>query len=103
MTTTNEIEVGGAGIVTARFFTIVAGVKTPADPDDVFFDVMAPDATIDTYEFGVDTEVVKDAVGVYHIIVPVDADGWWRVRSRGTGDLVGAKTVSFCVGASVWP
>jgi hypothetical protein len=101
---TSDIEVGGAGIATARFFAIVAGVKTLADPDDVFFDIMDPDGNVVTFHYGVDAEVVKDAVGIYHILVPVDEDGWWRVRARATGtDIVGAKSISFCVGATAWP
>lgn len=100
----DDIEVGGAALITARFYSYPLGVKTLTDPSDVFLDWIEPDGTTTgSWQFGVDVEVIKDAVGVYHAVLPATSDGIWRARFRGTGAVVAAQSVTFCVLASAWP
>ena len=48
---------------------------------------------ITTYVYGVGAEVVKDAVGTYHIDVSITEEGMWWFRwiATGTGQAAGER------------
>jgi hypothetical protein len=65
--------------------------RVETDPTDVFFKVRAPDGTETTYEFGVDANVTKTAVGLYRAFFDVasgDDPGNYWARWVGEGALV---------------
>src|SRR4051812_34729221 len=68
-------------------FTDDAGVAT--DPDTVIFTVERysppPPSAIQTYTYGTDAEVIKDATGTYHLEYLVAAQGTYLWRAAGTG------------------
>ena len=69
---------------TATFVALNA--STPGDPTVVSFAVQDPNRAMVTKTFGVDAEVIKDAVGVYHLdFVPANIDGMWYVQARAQG------------------
>jgi hypothetical protein len=82
----------GDGFVLRATFTVL-GVNT--DPTTVVFSLKKPDGTITDYTYGVDAEVVKDAVGLYHMVVTVSEDGNWWYRVVGTGACVAALENTF--------
>jgi len=63
------------------------------DPTAVLFRFKDPAGTTTTYTYGVDVELVKDAVGQYHVDVDADAEGVWlyRFESTGTGQAAGEE------------
>ena len=75
-----------------------AGLRT--DPTTVVFKFKGPAGTITTWTFGVDGQLVKDAVGVYRGDIDVTAGGTWSFRWEGTGAAQGAAQDSFTVTAA---
>jgi hypothetical protein len=67
----------------------IAGFGLPSgvgfDPTTVFADVQQPGETAPKTRAG--AEVVKDAVGAYHTIILVAADGLYYCRGRGQNSL----------------
>lgn len=57
----------------------------PIDPGVVTFKIKDPAEDETTFVFGVDSELVKDSVGNYHVDVPVNLDGYWRYKFQSTG------------------
>jgi len=57
----------------------------PIDPSAVTFKAKAPDATVTTYTYPADTQIVKDAVGRYHVVHVPTAAGAWHFEFAGTG------------------
>jgi len=60
-----------------------AGV--PIDPTAVNLSVKSPNGTITTYVYGVDSEVVKDSAGVYHMDIDLNKRGRWYYLWWSTG------------------
>ena len=52
----------------------------PIDPDVVRVKVMTPAGTVTTYTYGNGPDVVRDALGQYHLDVPLDKSGRWHWR-----------------------
>ena len=75
-------------------FTNIAGAYV--DPAAVLFRFKNPGGTTTTYTYGVDAELVKDAVGQYHVDVDANAEGVWfyRFESTGTGQAAGEEAFS---------
>lgn len=75
----------------ARVSGTIAGTAN-LDPTAVFAQVRNPAGSVTTYEYGVDAEVNKSAVGVYYIDVNLNIAGTWYYRfySTGTGQAVAA-------------
>jgi len=67
----------------------------PVDPDALTVKVRNPANEVTTYVYGVDAEVVRDSIGVYHVDVSVDRSGTWRHRWEGTGSNQAAGESSF--------
>lgn len=61
------------------------------DPAAVFVQVNDPSGNTDSYQYGVDVELVKSATGIYYVDVDCDEEGWWdyRVYSTGAGQAAG--------------
>lgn len=60
---------------------------TAVDPTGVFAKYRDPSGNVDTLEYGVDAELVKDSTGNYHVDIPADEAGWfiYYFYSTGTG------------------
>ena len=74
-------------------FTDIDSVNV--DPSTVTFQIRDPAGTVVSYTYGTDAEVVKDAVGVYHVVYDLDTPGEWvyRFSSTGTGKAAATKHV----------
>jgi hypothetical protein len=57
----------------------------PLDPDTVILKVQDPDEIETSYTYGVDAEVIKDSVGVYHLDVLANKSGTWFYRYESPG------------------
>lgn len=73
----------------------VDGVAT--DPTTITVQIKKPDGTVLTYVYGVDAEVVRDGVGLYHVDINLDQVGTWYYRFAGTGACVAAAETEFYV------
>lgn len=60
------------------------------DPDDVTFKVKTPAGDVETFVYGTDEEVVKDATGEYHMDYLLETSGDYPVRVEGSGDKAAA-------------
>lgn len=85
----NIIDPGNKRKLTAAFTD--ADLGGVLDPDAVFLTVMQPGETSDeatVYEYGVDSEIVKDDVGQYHadITFPTSGNAYYRWWSTGVGE-----------------
>ncbi len=80
-----EIHNLGQKIRVSATFTDAGGEA--ADPTAVFVVVKAPDADAVSYQYGVDSEVVKDDTGDYHIDQALSSSGVWAVRWYSTGTV----------------
>ena len=67
------------------------------DPDAVFFRTKAPDTTVTSKQFGVDSEVVKLAVGKYQANIDALAAGSWHYRWFATGNGQASQSTGFTV------
>lgn len=61
------------------------------DPTAVYVTYTDPGGTETVLQYGVDVEVIRDAVGQYHVDIAVDEVGRWPYRwySTGTGQAAG--------------
>jgi hypothetical protein len=73
MATTYQI--GDLVVVKGRF----------TDPDEVYCKVKNPAGNITTYEYGVDSELVKDSDGVYSLNIDAITKGTWHYRFYSAG------------------
>lgn len=55
------------------------------DPTDVYGWFRAPGGNVTTYHYGVDSQMVRSAQGVYHMDVNVDAKGTYYYGFYSTG------------------
>lgn len=69
----------------AAAFTTVSGAM-PTDPTDVKLYVKPPTGGIQTYTYLL-SQVVKDATGMYHYDLLVNAQGVWSYKWQGTGTV----------------
>ena len=83
--------VGGTVRISAEFYN-AAGVLT--DPTTVTFYAKGPSFTNEeSFVFGVDAEVVKDATGQYHADFTFTGAGAHWFRTKGTGTVATAEEV----------
>jgi hypothetical protein len=74
----------------------VSGVS--ADPSVVFFRVMKPDKTVESYQYPeVGTIIARDDTGDYHADVSTDQEGDWWYRFEGTGAVEAAGENHFSI------
>lgn len=75
-------DVGDTAVISAVYRTTLGVLYDPANVWGRFTD---PSGNITTYQFGVDVELVKDAVGLYHFNIAVDEAGTWTYSFFTTG------------------
>lgn len=90
----NTYDIGDVVRVSGAFAT---SAGTAVDPATVKFRIRRPDRTIDFYEYGVDGEVIKDAVGNYHMDILIDQSGTWYYRVEGITTNRGAEENSIII------
>jgi len=78
-------------------FTL-SGVDT--DPSTVKCFYKNPSGVITTLTYGVDTALVKDATGKYHVDILASLAGGWFYRFEGSGSLVAASEDEFHIVSS---
>lgn len=66
-------------------FKNAAGVV--ADPTAVTFKIKPPTGALVTKVYGVDVDLVKEAVGIYSITYLLSEALTWRARFEGTGSV----------------
>lgn len=67
------------------------------DPTTVTFKSQAPDKVLTTYVFGIDAELVQDAVGQYHVDFNITQSAHYLYRWEGTGAAQVTAENSFVV------
>lgn len=87
----HKYPIGDGFRLVARF--TVDGILT--DPTTITFQLKTPGDIITTYVYGVDSEVVKTAVGVYYIDVTVTAPLSWWYRVVSAGAVIAAQEGTF--------
>lgn len=68
------------------------------DPTTVTFTFRAPTGTVTTYTNGVDSQLVKDSTGVYHVNLTCSSAGAWHCVFKGVGVVNQAAYVTLYVG-----
>ena len=71
----------------------VDGVLT--DPATVTFKMRVPAGTITTYVYGTDSQLVREAAGVYYVDYTITNEGTHSYRFVGTGAVTAANEVQF--------
>lgn len=72
-------------------FEVTDRVGENVDPSTVRVKIKRPNDIVEVYEHGVDPELVKDAVGIYHLEWSLTADGPWFVRVEVSGSHEAAE------------
>ena len=82
----NTYIIGNLIRVTAAF-TDPDNADAPIDPTAVNFTFKDPTGNSTTYLFGIDSQLVKDSVGNYHVDIDINQSGTWHYKffSTGTG------------------
>ncbi|MFZ0324739.1 MAG: hypothetical protein WAN48_11480 [Actinomycetes bacterium] len=68
-----------------------------ADPTTVSLLWRVAGGTTTTWVYGVDSQIVKDSVGLFHADIPVLAAGLHYFRWIGTGSVMAAEESTFFV------
>jgi hypothetical protein len=71
-----------------------------ADPTTVVCKIKDGAGTETSYTYGIDDELVKDEVGLYHLDVSIEISGTFYYRFRGTGAAQAAEEGEFEVDES---
>lgn len=77
--------------------------NTLIDPTTVTVKIKMPDASVLAKVFGVDSEVIRDSDGAYHMDVSCNQAGVWVWGWFGTGAGQAADEMSFKVAATAFP
>src|SRR6266540_5929205 len=83
-----HLDIGDRKPLTATF-TNAAGTAT--DPTTTTFKIQKPDGTVTIYVYGVDTQLVRDSVGNFHVDYTFDTAGLWHYRFEGTGAVTATQ------------
>lgn len=75
--------------------TLKDSAGTLIDPTGLTFTYKPPTGNATTWTFGVDSELVKDGVGLYHADIDANQAGKWRYRWESTGTGQAAKEGEF--------
>jgi hypothetical protein len=67
------------------------------DPTAMFIQYKKPSGTIVTLQYGIDSSVIKQAVGIYYTNINADEAGHWHYRFYSTGVGQAAETGRFHV------
>ena len=81
----NHYEIGQIVRMTGTFTDSDGNAQ---DPTEVYLDLLEPDETASTLQYGVDAGMTKSATGIYYFDQAIDQDGFWYYRwySTGTGE-----------------
>lgn len=90
------VQVGNRVRVTGTF-TNALDSYAAIDPGTVFVKVVHPDETVDSYQHGVDAEVVQSGVGIYYIDITIDTRGEWRFRWYSDVSAIASTEVALTV------
>ena len=74
-----------------------------ADPTTITFMLQRPDQTVLTGVFGVDIDLHRTGVGLYHYEYTFTQGGFWEWRWVATGAVVAACQGRVCVDAAIVP
>lgn len=84
---------------------LVATFKLRADlrdPTSLRFKFRNPSNKLTTYVYGTDPEIVRDALGEFHVELMLNAPGEWRYRWEGEGIVTAANEGKLrCVASQV--
>lgn len=74
-----------------------AATDVPTDPTVITFTIVEPDedATVTTYVYGTDAQLVRDDVGVYHVFFEIVHAGMHCYSFKGTGACEGLESDKF--------
>ena len=89
----NKYEIGQ--VVRMTFYFRVSDVLT--DPSTLTVKVISPDGTETAYVYGVDSSLIRDSAGTYHLDVTASQNGHWEYRGESTGNAAGAEEHKFIV------
>lgn len=78
-------------------FTDDSSPAQPADPSALTFYLKLPDGTVTEYVYGTDAELVRDAVGEYHVDWTITVHGVYWYLFAGSGDVVAVEEETFTV------
>ena len=95
--TSTQYIIGAASVITVNITK--SGVLV--DPTALTFEYEQPDSTIVTYTYGIGTNIVKTAVGIYTITVVLSQSGVWRYRWQSTAPNHGAVEGRLIVNPSI--
>lgn len=98
MTIKPEVYSKGALVRCSGEFRNNAGVLI--DPGVVRFEFTKPSGSL-AYVYGTDVQLVKDAVGQYHVDLSADQAGVWYYRWESTGIGQAAEDHQFTVAPSL--
>jgi len=98
-----SLEVGDAIEVQAVLHSYLPPTGLPAgrggyvDPEEVAFEYRIGAGPVSTAMYGTSLAVVREAAGVYSLILDLDTAGTWHVRVVSSGDYQGVEETSFVV------
>jgi hypothetical protein len=99
MTHTIPWQVGDQAKVTG-YFTDVSGALV--DPATVTVKIKNPAGSVQTLVYNTDLEVVRDSVGVYHVLIDLTSSGNWFYRFAGSGTHIVANEGTLSVQISAF-
>jgi hypothetical protein len=73
------------GDLRALGVTFQNAAGSDADPTTITFRLLEPDGTVTVFVYGTDAEVVRDALGQYHVDWTLAQSGRHVARWEGTG------------------
>ena len=74
--------------------------ETLVDPTTLVFTMKKPDATLTTYTYGTDAQLVRDSTGLFHVYWDCATAGKYFYRYAATGNVGAAEESTFTVRAS---
>jgi hypothetical protein len=89
--TTETYDIGDLHQSSIVFYALDGSTKT--DPTSVFFTLTKPDGSTLSYEYGTDAELVRDAIGEFHVDLIYDQKGRHKLKWQGTGTVTLAETI----------
>lgn len=78
------------GAVAKIAVTIKSDAGQLADPSAFRLRVKSPSAVLTNYVYGSAAEIVKDAIGTYHAVIPLTEAGKWTYRWEADAPNAGA-------------
>lgn len=69
----------------------------PADPGFLEFSIREPDGDITSYQYGINSELIRTGVGIYFVYWDCAKNGLHRWRFEAGGNVVVAEQTTFAV------